>query len=119
MSERYWEASYPPDALLDWVNDNVVAAIKQFFEEEMSIVWTRVENGRMMLWVTCLEEPDGQENVLKIDILRKLQEYSMPYADIGGPRSDAQRDDMREGCAALRKLADDIVALAVSAEETI
>jgi hypothetical protein len=50
--------------------------------------------------------------LVAFDVLDRLTEYSEPYADMGGPRSDAQREDMRERAAALRKLADEVAALA-------
>lgn len=38
MSERYWEAGEVPDVLLDWVNENVVAAIKDCNEEQRNAI---------------------------------------------------------------------------------
>ena len=124
MSERYWEAGEVPDVLLDWVNENVVAAIKDCWEEGKPVGWVEVEEGRMVLTVggpgrPTEDDPSGRRDIYSVvfDLLAKLTEYSEPYADIGGPRSDAQREDMRERAAALRKLADDVAALAARAAE--
>lgn len=119
MTERYWTADEVPEALLDWVNDNVVAAIKDCWEDDKPAGWLEVEAGRMVLTVggpgkPTKYDPAGVRDIYTVafDVLDKLTEYSEPYSDIGGPRGDAQRNDMRERAAALRKLADDVAALA-------
>jgi len=124
MSERYWEAGEVPDVLLDWVNENVVAAIKDCWEDNKPVAWADVEEGRMVLTVggpgkPTADDPSGQRDIytLKFDILAELTEYSAPYEYIGGPCSDEQREDMRERAAVLRKLADDVAALASRAGE--
>jgi len=124
MIERYWEAGEVPDVLLDWVNDNVVAAIKDCWEDNKPVAWADVEEGRMVLTVggpgkPTADDPSGQRDIytLKFDILAELTEYSAPYEYIGGPCSDEQREDMRERAAVLRKLADDVAALASRAGE--
>lgn len=125
MNERYWEAGEVPDVLLDWVNDNVVDAIKDCWEDDKPVAWAGVKDGRMVLTVggpgkPTAEDPSGQSDIytLTFDVLDELAEYSEPYADIGGPRSDAQREDMRERAAALRKLAESIFGLADAADMT-
>lgn len=125
MTERYWNAGEVPDALLDWVNENVVAAIKDCWEDDEPAGWVEVECGRMVLTVggpgkPTEDDPAGERDIysLTFDLLEELTEYSEPYANIGGPCSDAQREDMRERAAALRKLADDIAKLAADAHET-
>jgi hypothetical protein len=130
MSERYWEAGELPELLLhqelllDLVNENVVSAIKDCWEDDKSISWADVEDGRMVLTVCgpgkpTAEDPSGQLDIytLKFDVMDELREYSAPYEDIGGPCSDRQREDMRERAAVLRKLADDVAALAARAAE--
>lgn len=124
MSERYWEAGELPQVLLDLVNENVVAAIKDCWEDDKPVAWADVEDGRMVLTVggpgkPTAEDPSGQRDIytLTFDLLAELTEYSAPYKDIGGPRSDEQREDMRERAAVLRKLADDVAALAARAAE--
>ena len=124
MSERYWEAGEVPEVLLDWVNANVVAAIKDCWEEDKPVCWVEVEDGRMVLTVLgpgkpTEDDPAGQLDVYAVtfDMLAELTEYSEPYASVGGPHSDVQREDMRERAAALRKLADDVAALASRAAE--
>lgn len=124
MIERYWEAGEVPDVLLDWVNDNVVAAIKDCWEDDKPVAWAGVEEGRMVLTVggpgkPTADDPSGRRDIytLKFDILAELTEYSAPYEGIGGPCGDKQREDMRERAAVLRKLADDVAALAARAGE--
>jgi hypothetical protein len=124
MSERYWEAGEVPEVLLDWVNENVVAAIKDYWEDNKPVGWAEIKDGRMVLTVggpgkPTADDPLGQRDIyaLTFDLLAELEEYSAPYADIGVPRSEEQREDMRERAAALRKLADDVAALADRAAE--
>ena len=124
MSERYWEAGEAPEALLDWVNENVVAAIKDCWEDDKPVAWADVKDGRIVLTIggpgkPTAEYPSGQSDIytLTFDVLEELTEYSAPYEDIGGPCSDEQREDMRERAAVLRKLADDVAALAARAAE--
>lgn len=124
MSERYWEAGDVPDVLFDWVNKNVVAAIKDCWEDDKPFAWAGVEDGRMVLIVggpgkPTAEDPCGERDIytLTFDLLAELTEYSAPYGSISGPRGDKQREVMRERAAALRKLADDVAALAARAAE--
>lgn len=124
MSERYWEAGEAPEVLLDWVNENVVAAIKDCWEDDKPVAWAIVKDGRIVLTIggpgkPTAEDPSGQRDIytLTFDVLEELTVYSAPYDDIGGPCSDEQREDMRERAAALRKLADDVAALAARAAE--
>lgn len=126
MNARYWNADDVPatDVLLDWVNKNVIAAIKDCWEDDNPVAWAEVEDGRMVFTVggpgkPTEEDPSGQHDIytLKFDLLTELTEYSTPYKDIGGPCSDKQRDDMRERAAALRKLAGEILELAARADE--
>jgi hypothetical protein len=125
MSERYWEAGGTPDldeVLYDWVNENVLAAIRDFWEEQ-PVSWVGVKDGRMILTVCgpgkpTEDDPSGQNNiyVARFDLVKELTDYSDPYEGLSGC-SDAQREDMRERAAALRKLADDVAALAARAAE--
>jgi hypothetical protein len=106
------------------VSNNVVAAIKEFWEDGSHVAWADVEDEAMVLTVAgpgkpTAADPSGMSDIytLKFDLLAQLTTYSAPYDDIGGPRGDAQREDMRERAAALRKLADDVAALAARAAE--
>lgn len=124
MSERYWEAGKVPEVLLDWVSENVAAAIKDCWEEDKPVGWVDVEDGRMVFTVggpgkPTEDDPSGYRDIYSVafDLLTELAVYSDPYEDIGGPCSDEQREDMRERAAALRKLADDVAALAARAAE--
>jgi hypothetical protein len=126
MTKRYWNADDVPatDVLLDWVNQNVVAAIKHFWEDDKPVVWIENKDDCMVITVAgpgipTIDDPAGENDIYttKSDLLAELKRYSEPYADIGGPCSDAQRTDMRERAAALRKLAGDILELAARADD--
>ena len=126
MTDRYWTASDAPDSLLDWVNENVNEAIKHCWEEDKPVAWIDVEENRMVLTVAgpgkpTEDDPGGNSDVytVKFDILKELVEFSSPYAEIGGPCSEVQRNDMQERVVELRKLADGINKLAADAEKTI
>ena len=115
MKDRYWHASEVPEALEDWVNENVVAAIKDCWEGDKPVCWVGSEDGRLLLTVAGPEKPSAPGisdcYTVKFDLMAELQEYGDPYGK-DGPRSDAQRDDMRERAQVLRKLAADVAALA-------
>ena len=55
MSERYWEAGYPPVKLVDelsaWVDTNVCEAIGNSWEHEENnpIGWIEKENGELTI----------------------------------------------------------------------
>jgi hypothetical protein len=123
MKERYWNASGDvPEAILDWVNDNVVEALRYWWEEDEPTVWADVEDSRFVLVVAGPMKPEpnaeGREDIysVRVDLLELLTEYGTPYED-SGPCSDAQREDMRERAAELRKLADSVSALAARAAQ--
>lgn len=119
MSERYWQAGNPPDCLLDWVNENVVEAIKNCWEDENPPAWADVENGRMFLVVAGPEKPTeddplGERDIYKLtyDVLAVLTAYTDEYQDMGCQLlGEEQLADMRERAAALKKLADEIYLL--------
>jgi hypothetical protein len=54
MTELYWDAGETPDALLYWVNENVIAAIKDCWEVNKPVGWVKVENGRIILKIVTL-----------------------------------------------------------------
>jgi len=130
MTERYWEASEASDAMLDWASENVANAIKYFWEEAHPVGWIEDDlaehGGRLVLTIGGPEKPKvgGPENPdeptdvysISFDLLSELTDWSAPYAYNGGPRSEAQAEDMRERAAALRKFAREIERLADSAE---
>jgi hypothetical protein len=60
MSERYWEAGEVPEVLLDWVNENVVAAIKIAGKTTSLLPGAEVEDGRMVLTVGGPGETHGR-----------------------------------------------------------
>lgn len=129
MTERYWNVGEVPVALEDWVSSNVAEAIRYFWEDDPPVVWIGDDlektSGRLVLTVggpgkATAEDPAGGLDIysLDVDLLGEITEWSKPYADIGGPRSDEQRDDMRERAATLRKFAELIVGLADAADMT-
>ena len=106
------------------VEENVVLAIKDCWEDNEPVCWLEDDDGRMVLTVAGPEKPEDPPNPqdvysVRFDLLAELTEYSEPYADIGGPRSDEQREDMRERANFLRKLSEDIAALAIRATGTL
>jgi len=119
MTDRYWEADEPPDTLLDWVNKNVCEAIKDVWEIDNPIGWIDVEGETVLLIVAGPEKPMDQSNIftLKFNLVDQLAEYAMPYADIGGPRGDKQREDMRERAATLHRLSKTISDMAAEADK--
>jgi hypothetical protein len=121
---KYWKDGEVPEVLLDWVNENVVAAIKDCWEDDKPVAWANFEDGRMVLTVTgpgkpTAEDPSGYRDnyTLTFDVLEELRNYSAPYEEIGGPHKAADLGDMRERAAVLRKLADEVAALAARAAE--
>jgi hypothetical protein len=121
MTERYWEANNVPDVLLDWVDENVVAAIKDFWEVENINSWVDIKADRLVLVVAGPEKPinedTGYEDIYThtFDLIDEITVYSKPYADIGGPCCDEHKIDMIERATALKKLADEIAKLAADA----
>lgn len=125
MGNRYWEACAVPDAVLDWVNENVVAAIKDFWAGEEPVVWVDSKGGRMVFTVggpgrPTEKDPSGESDVytLTFDMLEELTYYIDPHEDISGPLNDDMREEIRWRAAELRKLAEDIAGLAQKAERT-
>ena len=123
-AERYWHGGDAPDALLDWVSENVVEAIRECWETDAPAGWIEEKEGRLLLKIggpgkPTAEDPTGMTDIytVKFDLLSELTDYSEPYADVGS-LSDVQKEDMRERSTALRKLADDIAGLASRAAES-
>ena len=123
MNKRYWEADEIPDALMDWVSENVAGAIKYFWEDDPPFGYVNDVKGNIFICVLGPGKPTEEDQLgmwsnytVNFDLLAKLKEYSEPYYHIGGPCSDAQIKDMRERAYALRKLANDVAALADRAE---
>ncbi len=122
MTERYWEAGKSPDAMLDWVSQNVADAIRYFWEEDPPVAWIEDDleehGGRLVLTVGGPEKPDDEGDIysLSVDLLSELSSWSVPYGGIGDPPSEEQRQDMKERAAALRSFARAIVELADAAD---
>ena len=124
MTRRYWNAGTPPDVLLDWVNDNVVAALYQCWEEDPPSI--SIDEGPEEPLTIVVYGPDKptEDNPLgtfdiftaKCDLMDALKEYATPYDSGGGPNSEAQREDVRERAAKLRELEKFVSALAATAE---
>ena len=122
MTERYWEADIPVDALLDWVDANVCEAVKWAWQKENPVAWIEVEDGEVLLTVAGPEKPEepGKPSdiyTLQYSLIDELQEYANAYAGINRPRSEAQREDMRERVAVLHMLAAAISNMAAEADK--
>jgi hypothetical protein len=103
-TERYWNADEPPDEILDWVSDNVVSAIKEYWEF-LPVAVAELRDGHFVLTIEgpgkpTDEDPTGQHDTYSAtyDLLRALQAYSDQPGE--------------ERAAALRKLADDVATIA-------
>lgn len=124
MTERWWTVDGVPDALLDWVNENIVEAIKDCWEGDDKPVpsVSLKEGGRFWIKIIGPEKPTDSTGKydcysLEFDLLEELSDYGWEYTAFGGPCSDAQRDDMRARAAALRTLAGGIIGVAQRMEE--
>jgi len=114
MTKRFWEPDDPPDVLLDWVSDNVEAAIKHFWEVDKPAWWIAFEGDKLVFVVVGPERPGGSYS-LNLDLLDELKDYIEPYR--GGPTSASQMEDVHQRVVVMRKLAADITALADLAEQ--
>lgn len=122
MKKRYWEATETPGVILDWISKEVEDSTKLYWDGETPITWCDSKDGRAVLVVTGPEKPDDGSGITDIytisfDILENLTDWSKPYDDVGGPRSDAQREDLHERADVLRALSEDIARLADAAEK--
>lgn len=105
--------------LEDWVSENVVAALDDCFENN-SGGWIDFEGDRFLLTIAGLEKPEDDSGILdcytlQVDLLQRLSQYGDVYGP-HGPRSEAQREDVRERAARLRKFAYEVTAIAQKAE---
>lgn len=122
MQTRYWTPSDPPDALMTWVDENVIEAIRNSWEDSPPNGWIEAENDTVVMVVAGPEKPEtpGEPTdvySIQIDLLEELTEYATPYDDIGGPRGENHAEDLRERAGVLRKLAADVLRLADRAEQ--
>lgn len=83
MGERYWEANNIPatDVLLDWVNENVLCSLKEFWEANRHVAWIEMENDRIIFTVPgpgrpTEDDPLGERDIyaLSFDLLETMSE---------------------------------------------
>lgn len=128
MSERYWIAGDPPDALLDWVDENVCDAIEHAWNQENRTAWIEVVGEDIVLVIAGPEKPEvrGEKSdiyTFRFLVEEELSEYAKPYEYLvtnkhkGKPLSDEQKEDMRERSDVLNKLANKILDMAAEADE--
>lgn len=117
MTDRYWEVGDGSDELRDLVNENVIAAIKDCWEDDQPVAWVDKKDGRLVMVLggpgkPTQEDPSGQHDIytLVVDLLAELTEFGDPYN--GRACSDAQKEDIQERTAYLSKLAGEITCLA-------
>lgn len=108
-SRRYWEADAPPeDALLDWVNENVVAALDHFWTEDKPVMLADIVDGQIVFAVVGPEKPIDESHSGPAGC------YEAEFNPI-----EALRDSSYKLTAtALRKLANEIAALAAEVEQS-
>ena len=125
MSERYWNSGDVDAELADFANEQVCAALKQTWETDPPLAWIDDERkDRVVMIVGGPEKPVSAADLdspidiyaVEFDVLHELELYADPYAP-NGPCSEEQRRDMAERVAVLRKLSDDIAALAARVEQ--
>lgn len=121
MTDRYWHDDIPQgieDLLLDWVNKNVVAALHDSWGRDRSIDIGN-KNGRAVLYLIGSdkptdEDPTGQKRcfLIQSDLLESVEEYLNVYTFMGGPKSQAQIDDVKERVSLMLKTSKDIADIA-------
>ena len=121
MGERYWNAGEAPDAVLDWVSKEVEEAFHSYWEDYTPITWCDDVDGRLVIVAAGPDKPEVEGApsdiyTINVDILAPLTDWSEPYRGIGGPKGDAQREDVLDRAKVLRKLAAYINDLAESLE---
>ena len=117
MSERYWEAGFPPAKLVEelsaWVNENVCEAVGSSWEreEENPIGWIKNENGELIISATGPERVDNEKDIyeIKLSLIACLAEYGKNY-------SDDDEDDRKERALMLRDLAKKVLEFAENLE---
>ena len=116
MTNRYWEPVPPPEALLNWVDENVKQAIDDMWTGKMPIVWIGgdEEDTVHILTVAGPEKINDETDCYSWDfnVLDEVKCYLRPYAEIGGPCSEEQREDMKERISRIREFAEKISDMA-------
>ena len=102
MTERYWDAGDAPEALLNWLDENIVAAVTDCWGEHDVQCLVEKKDDRLVFKILGPEMPTGEVLTLRFDLLSELKSYI--------------EDEDNEGITALRKLTDDITALCDRAE---
>lgn len=125
MSLRYWECGEVPDLmrgcanenLFDFVNENVLLALKWCWEDKPPNCGIEVEDGRMLLVVYGPEKPTeddpqgGDIYSVEFDLLEMMNKFH------GSGIKDAPREEARKLVARLRELADNIESMSAKADE--
>jgi hypothetical protein len=94
QKEHYWDATEPPDVLLDWVDENVIEATRTFWEERKPNWWIELKDDKYILKITGPHDPAGDCYVAEYDFIESLSE------DI-----DVDRNDLRKLAKAINALA--------------
>ena len=122
----YWEASEPPEALYDWVDQNVRAAIEDFWERDVKLAWVDCDwkdgkfTGPLEVVFPGPEKPSHPfRDIYRAEfrLLSLIKDFAEPYDSIGGPCSEEQRADLRQRAEILREFARSINELAAKAEQ--
>lgn len=119
MTERYWDIGDGSDELRDFVNENVISALKDCWEDDPPVLWAEGNDDRIVIVVggpgkPTQEDPSGQRDIfsLRVDLFAELTNFGDPYD--GRAYSEAQKEDIQERTVLLSKLAEDIAGLVAS-----
>ena len=106
--------------LEDWFESQVEEAVNEATESNWERLGCWVEaddDGSLVFLAAGPDKPElnneGLEDIYTKSwgILGQLHCYFDTYSDIGGPKSEEQRQDVRERRAALERLANDIMKM--------
>ena len=126
-NELYWDSGDASLLIKQVINENVVAAIRYFWEEDAPVAWVEVEDDRLLLTVSgpgkpTNEDPAGVRDVFTVnfDILEELTSYASAYLDMPGPpRGDDQISEAIGIARQIRKLSSELAELAARCESQI